>query len=213
MIEFLEMVLSLFKKQEEGGGYPRIAYVVLALIGLFVLASTAAVIYAAVNCRPVKIGEVELAEGLCRQPAQAGDTGQCPASGGTDADTLFALIDAEAQAVLNERYEDIARIYDGDAVIRNAATGEEFTSPEVYYSEKFKNEVHCELVHSSYEVVRIAPTEALVTTGSRGYWGWEPGPCSDRYEGLPGSDEWLFSKGQDGCWRIARLTFNLQPAQ
>ena len=126
----------------------------------------------------------------------------------TDAEALFALIDAEAQAVLDESTELIRDIFAPDAIIRNEATGEEWDGPESYYAEKFRNEIHCRIEHHGHRVLKLTDTEAWVATASQGEWGWEDTGCTMAYENLQDTDQWPFRKDDGGCWRIVRFTYN-----
>jgi len=135
-------------------------------------------------------------------------TPTCPVRAATDAETLFALIDAEARAVLDEDIELIEAIFASDAIIRNAITGQEWNNPKVYYTEKFKNEVHCQAEHLDYRILKLTQTEALVTTANRGQWGWETQGCTQTYRNPAGADRWHFCKDGFGCWRIVRFTYN-----
>ena len=133
----------------------------------------------------------------------------CAISVSTDGATLFALIDAEAQAVLAEDIELIEAIFMPDAIILNEATGQQWNSPVVYYTEKFANEIHCEIQHNAYMIVRLASDDALVTTGNHGRWGWETEGCSPTpYYNPAGADRWYFAKDTSGCWRISRFIYN-----
>ena len=138
----------------------------------------------------------------------SGPTPACPVTAATDTKALFGLIDAEAQAVLNEDIELIEAIFAPDAVIRNEATGEEWDSPETYYEEKFRNEIHCRIEHDDHHILKLTDKEAWCTTASRGEWGWEGTGCTMTYENPPGSDQWQFRKDDRGCWRIVRFTYN-----
>jgi|GEM_PF-814597 len=135
-------------------------------------------------------------------------TPTCAVKAVTDAETLFALIDAEAQAVLGENMELIRNIFAPYAIIRNEATDQEWSSPEVYYIEKFRNEVHCKAKHYDYRILKLTDEEALVSTGSRGKWGWQAEGCTRTYENPPGADQWHFRKNAFGCWQIVRFTYN-----
>jgi len=137
-------------------------------------------------------------------------TPTCAVTATTDAETLFAIIDAEAQAVLSEDIELIKAIFAPDAIIRNEATGQEWDSPEAYYTEKFRNEVHCRVEHYDYHILKLTKTEALVTTRGRGEWGWEAQGCTMTYENPPDADQWRFRKDAFGCWWIVRFTYNVQ---
>ncbi len=133
----------------------------------------------------------------------------CAVTGPTDRDTLVALIDAEAYAVLTEDLNRIASIFTADATVYNGASGEEW-SALAYYEQKFSNEIHCSVEHLAY-TVRVQGDHARVTSASRGEWGWEEeGKCTLTYDNLPGSDEWYLGKDQNGCWRIERFVFNAQ---
>jgi hypothetical protein len=138
-------------------------------------------------------------------------TPACPLTAATDTEVLFALIDAEAQAVLDEDIELIGVIFAPDAVICNEATGEEWDGPEMYYAEKFRNEIHCRIEHYDHRVVKLTDTEAWVSTGNRGEWGWEGTGCMMVYENPPGADQWHFRKDGRGCWRVVRFTYNAHP--
>lgn len=131
----------------------------------------------------------------------------------TDSETLLALIDAEEQAVLNEDIELVMAIFAPDAPIRNAdpVTGQVWNSPKAYYTEKFHNEIHCEIEHYDLRIQKLTATEAQATTASKGKWGWEAEGCTQTYENLPGSDQWYFRKDDLGCWQIVRFTFNVIP--
>lgn len=136
-------------------------------------------------------------------------TPTCAVTAPTDTDTLFALIDAEAQAILSEDIELIKVIFDPGAIIRNKATDQQWGSPEVYYAEKFENEVHCRAEHYDYRITKLTDEEALVTTGNRGEWGWEADGCTTTYEHPPGADQWHFRRDALGCWRIVSFTYNI----
>jgi ketosteroid isomerase-like protein len=135
----------------------------------------------------------------------------CAVTALTDSDALLALIDAEEQAVLNEDIELIMTIFAPDAPIRNAATNQVWNSPKEYYTEKFHNEIHCQIDHHSFRVQKLTDVEAHVTTASRGKWGWEAEGCTQTYENQPESDQWYFHKDDLGCWRIVRFTYNVTP--
>ena len=135
-------------------------------------------------------------------------TPTCPVTAPTDADTLFALVDAEAQAVLSEDIDLIKAIFAPDAIIRNEATDQEWDSPEVYYAEKFQNEIHCRAEHYDYRLLKLTDEEGLVSTGNRGEWGWEAEGCAMTYESPPGADQWHFRKDTFDCWQIVRFTYN-----
>lgn len=138
-------------------------------------------------------------------------TPTCAVTASTDSDTLLALIDAEEQAVLNEDIELIMAIFAPDAPIKNADadTGRVWSSPESHYTEKFQNEIHCEIDHNSFHVQKLTATEAHVTTASKGKWGWEAEGCTQTYDNPSGSDQWYFRKDDLGCWRIVRFTYNV----
>jgi hypothetical protein len=132
--------------------------------------------------------------------------GQCLSS-------ALDLIDDERQAVLDENLGVIAKIYDPHAIIRNDATGEQWDNPEAYYSAKFRNEIHCEIVHEDFRVITLTSDTALITTHSRGFWGWQSEDrCTMRYgdETPPNHEEWYFSQ-EHGRWRIVRFIFNIAP--
>lgn len=135
-------------------------------------------------------------------------TPTCAITAPTDAETLFALIDAEAQAILSEDIQLIKAVFAPDAIIRNEATDQEWDSPEAYYTEKFRNEVHCRAEHYNYRILKLTDEQALVTTGNRGQWGWETDECTMTYENPPGADQWHFRKDAFGCWQIVRFAYN-----
>jgi hypothetical protein len=132
----------------------------------------------------------------------------CAVTAATDAEMLFAMIDAEAQAVLDEDIQLIKAIFASDAIIRNEATGCKWSNPETYYTEKFRNEIHCRAEHYDYRVEKLTSQEALVTTANWGQWGWEDQGCTMTYDNPAGADRWHFRKDRFGCWHIDRFTYN-----
>lgn len=140
-------------------------------------------------------------------------TPTCAVTAPTDSETLFALIDAEVQAILGEDIELVKAIFAPDAIIRNEATDQVWSSPEMYYTEKFRNEIHCQIEHYDYRVLKVTDTEAWVTTANRGKWGWETTGCTMTYENPPGADQWHFRRDALGCWQIVRFTYNAHTQQ
>lgn len=211
MDKLVELLIDLLKPILEPlspSTKQRIAWIVLAIVGVLLAITIVMAILAliaAIQCRPVEFISIKIG-GDCTPRDASSRT--CPVTGETDAEVLFALIDAEALAVKEEDLARISAIFVPDAVILNEAGGQQFTSPGAYYSEKFRNEIHCELQHSDYRVESLSATEARVTTASQGKWGWQDEGCTMNYENQPGSDEWHFRKDEDGCWRIVRFVFN-----
>lgn len=211
MDKLVELLIDLLKPILEPlspAARRRIGWVLLAIVGLLLVITVVMAILAliaAVQCRRVEVGPIKMG-GDCT-PRNASSQA-CPVAGETDAEMLFALIDAEALAVMEEDLARIDAIFVPDATILNEASGQQFASPDAYYTEKFRNEIHCELEHSDYRVESLSATEARVTTASRGKWGWQDEGCTMSYANQPASDEWHFRKDEDGCWRIVRFVFN-----
>jgi hypothetical protein len=122
---------------------------------------------------------------------------------------IYGLIDAEKNAVLNEDISQIEAIYSSAAVIENIALDKKWGNPSLYYGAKFKDEVHCSIIHSHYTIVQLTSTEAIITTSSSGTWGIraKANGCPETYINPAGSDYWTF-KNIDAQWRISSFRFN-----
>jgi len=122
---------------------------------------------------------------------------------------MYALIEAEGQAVQSTDMAAIEKIYLPDAVIQNIKTGVIWGSPALYYGPKFKQEMHCSITHSHYRTLLLTSSEATLTTASAGTWGprADQNGCLQTYSNPAGSDYWYFTK-TDSTWRISAFRFN-----
>ncbi len=130
--------------------------------------------------------------------------------------TMHQLIEAEGNATLHADLEGILAIYDPNAIIHNVASGEQWANPATYYSLKFQTEVHCSIMHSQRQTIRLTSQEAIIATASAGTWGKKAANqgCTEIYNSPPMADYWYFRKtGQE--WKISGFRFNCHtnPAQ
>jgi hypothetical protein len=135
----------------------------------------------------------------------------CPYRASTDAESIVSLIDAEAQAVLNEDLSIIQAIFAEDAVIRDATKDDPFVDPASRYATLFTNADYLEIVH--YEVQPagsgITGSVAYFTSGSKGRFTSADDPSTvHEFENDPCSDHWTFGRDGAGCWVIINFTFN-----
>ena len=132
---------------------------------------------------------------------------QVPCAQASDEETIRAVIDAEAQAVLAEDIDLIRDIFAPDAVITDGETGNSRSDPIERYREKFEREVHYEIIHENFRI-SIIGREATVINDCRGGWAFESAPAQRMTYHNYGSDRWTLRKTDNGCWRIVDFTYN-----
>jgi hypothetical protein len=131
----------------------------------------------------------------------------CPYAQASDQQTIIAVINAEAEAVLAENLDIIREIFAPYAAITDGATGDTWSDPVQRYRQKFRREIHFEIIHENFRV-NVSGNEATVTNDSRGAWAFEATPTQRTPYHSYGGDQWTLRKTGNGCWRIVSFTYN-----
>ncbi len=144
----------------------------------------------------------------------------CPFEADTDAETIVRLIRAESEAVNCENISIIQAIFAEDAIIRDAANGNEWHDPMARYQTLFANLDFRDLTH--FDILPAGPgiteTVAYYISGNNGQYKGGGGKWQDIYNGSTldhlgpptqyGSDHWTLQRNSAGCWVITEFTFN-----
>lgn len=132
-----------------------------------------------------------------------------PSVSSIDVSHMIRSIHAEAEAVKAKDIRIIEEIFADDATIRDAATGEEWTSPVIRYQSLFGNATFPDAGHFEVQPKPAGRRTLRFTSGSRGRYYTSQDPANvHHYYKPPGSDEWVFEKRFIGPWVITGFTFN-----
>jgi hypothetical protein len=138
-------------------------------------------------------------------------TPTCPYQAITDTGIITRLIEAEAQAILDEDISIIRAIFAEDATIWDAARDERWEDPIARYAALFANTDFIEDVHFEVQPAGPGITEnvAYFTSGSKGKFISVDDPSqTHEFDNPDCSDHWTFGRNSAGCWVITNFTFN-----
>lgn len=129
----------------------------------------------------------------------------------SDEGTMRRLIEAESDAVNKGDISIIKDIFSSDAIIEDKESNTKWTDPISHYEKLFSELVYTSSINYSIKLIKMAEDEIIFTSSSQGRYTSKINPSNkEQYNNPPGSNEWVFKKNSDGCWKIIRFTFNIK---
>jgi ketosteroid isomerase-like protein len=126
-----------------------------------------------------------------------------------DEEIMTRLIEAEAKAVNNRDICIIRNIFTSDAIIEDVINQRRWTDPVAHYESTFQELSYTNAINYSIKQTSNVRDEVTYTSASRGRFINNKNHIPGEYNNPPGSNEWVFKKDSDGCWRIIRFRYNI----
>ncbi len=139
-------------------------------------------------------------------------TPSCPVMAASDAETIRALVQAEADRVLHQDLEGVLALFEQNALKWDKARNQSWQGKAQigrYYSDAWRDIEYLQVLHTNI-VIAVTGTTARARNDSYGSF-------RDRKTGQiqswsnPRGDSWTFVRGSDSCWLITSHRFNLSP--